>query len=180
MNLNQLAEQAKTLGATASGVIKTSDLRFSEEFRTLCEQNTCGNYGTNWMCPPAVSPFKEVRANVMKFSQGVVFQTVHTLEDSFDYEGMMKGVDTHFEIFSRISDFIRSDCGYPDVFALNAGACKICEKCTYPDGAPCRFPDRAVPSIESHCIDIFALLACCDIPYNNGPNTVFYAGLFLF
>jgi len=36
------------------------------------------------------------------------------------------------------------------------------------------------PYIESNCIDIYALLASCDIPYNNGPNTVFYAGVFLF
>lgn len=180
MTVAGFAEQAKTFGAAASGVFQTSDLRFSKEFRELCEQNSCGKYGTNWMCPPAVAPFEEVKARVLKFSKGVVFQTVHTLEDSFDYEGMLNGEADHRQVFNRIYEFIRSEGGCPDVFALNAGACKVCEKCTYPQGGACRFPDRAVPSIESHCIDIFALLACCNIPYNNGPNTVFYAGLFLF
>ena len=93
IDLNQLAKQAKQLGAAASGIIKPSDLRISEEFRTLCEQNTCGKYGTTWMCPPNIAPFEEVKAKVLGYTEGVVFQTVHALEDSFDYEGMLKGVE---------------------------------------------------------------------------------------
>jgi len=178
IDLNQLAKQAKQLGAAASGIIKTSDLRISEEFRTLCEQNTCGKYGTTWMCPPNIAPFEEAKAKVLGYTEGVVFQTVHALEDSFDYEGMLKGAEVHWEIFCRIQETLRSEAGGTTGFALNAGACRVCKKCAHPD--PCRFPNQAVPSIESHCIDIYALLASCDIPYNNGPNTVFYAGLFLF
>jgi hypothetical protein len=46
IDLDQLAKQVKELGATASGIIETSDLCISEVFRTLYEQNTCGKYGT--------------------------------------------------------------------------------------------------------------------------------------
>jgi hypothetical protein len=45
---------------------------------------------------------------------------------------------------------------------------------------PCRFPDKAVASVESHGIDVTALVTSCGIPYNRGPNTVSYVGLFLF
>ena len=79
MDLNQLVEKAKELGATAAGAIKTSDIQFSKEFRKLCEQNSCGKYGTNWMCPPAIETFKEVKAEVLKFSEGIVFQSVCNL-----------------------------------------------------------------------------------------------------
>ena len=179
VDLNQLAEKAKELGAAAAGVIKTSDIQFSEEFRTLCEQNACGKYGTNWMCPPASESFEEVKTKVLAFSAGVVFQSIHQLEDSFDFDGMMKAEDIHRKIFTRILNYIHLDMGCSGVLALNAGACKVCKKCTYPEGETCRYPDKAIASLEAYCIDVDALLACCDIAYNNGPNTVSYVGLFL-
>ena len=88
VDLNKLAEKAKELGASAASAIRTSDIRFSQEFRKLCEQNSCGKYGTNWMCPPAIGTLGELKAEVLRFSEGVVFQTVHKLKDSFDFEGM--------------------------------------------------------------------------------------------
>ena len=180
IDLNQVVAKAKELGAAATGIIKTSDIQFSEEFRTLCEQNSCGKYGTNWMCPPAIESFAEVKANVLERSKGLILQSVYRLEDSFDYEGMVKAGDIHGKIFHRILDYIKSDIGCSDVLALNVGDCKVCKKCTYPDGEACRYPDKAIASVEAYCIDVNALLTCCDIPYNNGPNTVSYVGLILF
>jgi predicted metal-binding protein len=132
------------------------------------------------MCPPAIESFEDVKTKVLEFSDGVVFQSVCSLEDSFDFDGMMKAEDIHRKIFNRILDYVQLDMGCSDVLALNAGACKVCNKCTYPDGEGCRYPDKAVTSLEAYCIDVNALLACCDIAYNNGPNTVSYVGLFLF
>jgi len=180
VDLNQLADKAKTLGAAATGTVKTSDIQFSEEFRKLCEQNSCGKFGTNWMCPPAIESFEEAKAKVLKLSEGVVFQSVYRLEDSFDFDGMVKAEEIHRKVFDRILDYIKSDMGCSDVLALNVGDCKVCNKCTYPDGDECRYPERAIASLEAYCIDVNALLACCDIAYNNGPNTVSYVGLFLF
>ncbi len=180
VDLNQLADKAKELGAAAAGVIKTSDIQFSEEFRELCEQNSCGKYGTNWMCPPEVGSFQESKSKVLKLSQGVVFQTVYQLEDSFDFDGMMKAGEVHEKIFRTILEYIQSTLGCPDVLALNVGDCKACKKCTYPDGQKCRYPDKAVASVEAYCIDVNALVTNCQIPYNNGPDTVSFVGLFLF
>ena len=179
LNIDQLADKSKELGAAATGVIKTSDIQFSEEFRKLCEQNSCGKFGTNWMCPPAVDSYEAVKAKVLGFSKGFVFQTIYTVEDSFDFEGMMKAEEIHIGIFNKIFDYIKLHRDNSDVLALNVGACKVCKECTYPDEA-CRFPDKAIASLEAYCIDVNALLACCDIAYNNGPNTVSYVGLFLF
>ena len=180
VDLNQLIHKAKESGAVAAAAINTLDIQFSEEFRKLCEQNSCGKYGTNWMCPPAIETFEEVKAEVLKFSEGVVFQTVYKLEDSFDFEGMVKAGEIHDRIFRSILDYIQLDIGCSDVLALNVGDCKVCKKCPYPDGDECRFPDKAVASVESFCIDVNALVTSCDIPYINGPNTVSFVGLFLF
>jgi predicted metal-binding protein len=180
VDLNQLVDKAKELGAAAAGAIKTSDIQFSEEFRKLCEQNSCGKYGTNWMCPPAVDTFEELKAKVLKFSEGVVFQSVNKLEDSFDFEGMVKAGEVHERLFRSILEYIKLDIANSNVLALNVGDCKVCKKCTYPDGEECRYPDRAVASVEAYCIDVNALVTGCDIPYINGPNTVSFVGLFLF
>ncbi len=132
------------------------------------------------MCPPAVDSFEDCKAQILELSQGVVFQTVYKLEDSFDFDGMVKAAEIHETVFRSILDYIQSDSRFPDVFALNVGDCKACKKCTYPDDKQCRFPDKAVASVEAYCIDVNALVSNCDIAYNNGANTVSFVGLFLF
>jgi len=179
-SLDQLVEKAKEAGAGRAAIVHTVDIRFSEEFRKACERNTCGKYGTNWMCPPAVGPFEELKAKALSYSRGLVFQTVYQLEDCFDFEGMEQGAREHEKVFRNILASIRSDSSLEEVFGLNAGECKVCGKCTYLDGEECRYPDKAVASVESYGIDVNALVSGCGIPYNNGPNTVSYVGLFLF
>jgi predicted metal-binding protein len=180
IDITLLVDKALEFGASAAGVIRASDIQFSQEFRGLCEQNSCGKSGTNWMCPPAVDSFEDCKAQVLKLSEGVVFQTVYKLEDSFDFDGMVKAGEVHESVFRRMLDYIQSDSRFPDVLALNVGDCKACKKCTYPDGEQCRFPDKAIASVEAYCIDVNALVSSCGIAYNNGPNTVSFVGLFLF
>ncbi len=179
-SLDQLVEMAQESGATRAGIVHTSDLQFSEEFRRACERNACGKYGANWMCPPGVGPFEELKATALGFSRGLVFQTVHQLEDWLDVEGMERAAKKHFEVFRKILASVQGDSSFQKVFGLNVGACKVCEICTYSDGEECRYPDKAVASIESHGIDVNALVSACGMSYNNGPNTVSYVGLILF
>lgn len=179
-NLDQLVEKAKESGAARAAIVDTSDIQFSEEFRNACERNTCGKYGANWMCPPGVGPFEELKAKALSFSRGLVFQTVHQLEDSFDFEGAEEAAKKHEEVFRNILASILSDGSFQEILGLNVGDCKVCSKCTYVDGEECRYPDKAVASVESHGIDVNALVSGCGIPYINGPNTVSYVGLFLF
>jgi len=62
---------------------------------------------------------------------------------------------------------------------LSAGACSVCETCTYPAGKPCRFPNQAISSLEAYGIDVANLIARSGLSYMNGPNTVSYVGLIL-
>ncbi|MCX6223164.1 MAG: DUF2284 domain-containing protein [Bacteroidia bacterium] len=166
-------------GATRSAIINVSDIKFSESFRDLCEMNSCGKYKTNWMCPPAMGPYEELKNQVLAFDKGLVIQTVYQLEDSFDFEGMMNAVNIHDEVFRRIYREvrrIRPDC---PILPLNAGVCRFCESCTYPD-KDCLYPDEALASVEAYGIDVTALVTACGIPYNNGVASVSYVGMILF
>ena len=96
-----------------------------------------------------------------------------------EFEGMQKGGEAHERVFRSILDHIQSNVEYESLLPLNVGACEFCEECSYPTGEPCRFPDKAVASLEAHCIDVNALLTRCDIPYYNRPGTVSFVSLFL-
>ena len=180
IDLTPLAQKAEELGAAASAVIHTADIEFVPDFRAACEANTCGNYDKNWMCPPAVGPFEALKERVLQLSEGVIFQTVYPLEDSFDFEGMQQAGTVHEKVFRALFEHIESTLNLSEFLPLSVGTCKHCKECRCLVGKPCPYPDKAVASLEAYCIDVNALLTQCGIPYNNGPNTVSYVGMFLF
>ena len=58
-------------------------------------------------------------------------------------------------------------------------SCHRCEKCTYPD-APCRFPERLMPTVEGYGIYVNKLAETAGLEYINGPDTVTYFGMLLY
>jgi len=178
--LNDLIKDALGLNATYASVTEVADITFNEDFRKLCEQNSCGSYNKNWMCPPAVAPISDLKERVLGFKQGLLFQTVHPIEDSLDWEGMLEGGVNHTKIFRKIQECMENNNNLKEILPLNAGPCTYCTKCSYLVGEVCRFPNKAVSSVEANGIDVMALLKASGIPYNNGENTVSYVALILF
>jgi predicted metal-binding protein len=176
---NHLITLSLNLGATRAAIVDVSKIQFSESFRDLCEMNSCGKYRTNWMCPPAIGPFDKLRDQVLAFKSGLVVQTVYQMEDSFDFDGMMEAAAIHEKVFRDILHQIKTQRLLDPFFALNAGVCKFCEICTYPD-RDCLYPEEALASVEAYGIDVTALVTACDIPYNNGQASVSYVGMVLF
>ena len=172
----KIVEALKGLGAMDTAAVLVPDIRFSSSFRTMCEMNHCGAYGTNWGCPPGCGEIESLIRRVQEYPRGIVYQFVGTLEDSFDYDGMMEAG----RVFGTITDGIRSFVKetVPDALVLGAGGCRRCEKCTYPE-APCRFPDQKNVSVEACGIDVSQLCAVCGLQYIHGPNTVTNTGLVL-
>ena len=168
------------LNAAHAVIIDIEQVKFSEELRKLCEQNKCGMYGSNWMCPPGVGTVEELKAKALQYGQGLLFQTVHSLNSSFDLQGMMEGKKAHDEVFKDIRHLFASKYQMEEVLPLNVGPCGNCEKCAYKEGKACYFPERAIASVESYGIDVMGLTRSSGIPYNNGKNTVSYVSLILF
>ena len=63
---------------------------------------------------------------------------------------------------------------------LGAGGCRLCPVCGKKTGEPCRFPHKALASLESYGINVSKLAAQCGMRYINGENTVTYFGAALF
>lgn len=177
---SDLVQEVLALHATRAVITEVAKIKFNEELRKLCEQNHCGSYNKNWMCPPVVGPIAELHLRALKFKRGLLFQTVHQLEDSLDWEGMQEGKAKHTAIFRKMVESMQNNPAYKEILPMNAGACTYCPQCSYPFGEKCRFPDKAVSSVEANGIDVMALVKDNGIPYNNGENTVSYVSLILF
>lgn len=178
--LADLIAYIKEQGVANCAHLLTEKIPFNEEFRKPCEQNYCGSYNRNWMCPPNVGPYQELRAKALQYKEGILFQTVFQLEDSYDFEGMQEAAKNHTKTLLNIIKKIEQEGTFEEFLPLNVGPCTVCKHCSIVDGEPCRFPTKAIASVEAYGIDVTALVTNCGIPYNNGPNTVSYVSLILF
>jgi predicted metal-binding protein len=171
--MKEIIEKVLESRAWEYGVISTADLAFSGELRRACEVNTCGNYNKCWTCPPAVGTLDEQIKKISAFGRAFVFTTKYDLEDSFDYEGMMKAKEIH-DILTRE---MHEKFGKTNP-VFGAGGCTVCKTCAYPD--PCRFPEKAYSSVEAAGVNVTNLSRAANVKYNNGPNTVTYFSMILF
>jgi predicted metal-binding protein len=166
-------EEALRGRAYEYAVISSGEINFSEEVRRACEMNSCGNYNTNWTCPPVIGSVAEQKKRITSYQRAFVFTTKYDLEDSFDYEGMMKAKEIHDDLTTEMhKKFGRTN----PVFG--AGGCRFCKTCAYPN--PCRFPDRIFFSVEAAGINVTELSRTAGVKYNNGPNTVTFFSMILF
>lgn len=159
-------------------VVDTAQIRFDTMFRELCQKNTCGFYGACWTCPPDAGSIEELIEQAKRHTHTLVFQTVHPLEDSFDIEGMHEASVKHNRLVQAVNSAARAE--HPGCLVLGAGTCGVCARCTKPDGEPCRFPEKAVVSLEACGIDVAQLAKAAGLKYINGANTVTYFGAVLF
>lgn len=180
IDMNGLLKDALESGAAQAALIDTTEILFYEEFRKACERNACGRYDTNWMGPPAIGPIRELIERVRKYRHGLLFQTVFTVSSSFDWKGMVEGMKHHEEVFRALLGKLREKHDLEEMLPLNAGCCRICPKCAYLEGEPCRNPDEAVSSVEAYGIDVAALSKSAGLSYHSGKGTLSFVGLILF
>ncbi len=177
-NRESYASEIEQMGAAHAVAIQTSDISFEVSFRDACEKNYCGYYNRCWTCPPDAGKIEDLIARIRSYSNAVVFQTISPLEDSYDIEGMHDAAVAHNKLTLRIQQNWREI--EPGSMVLGAGACGVCTECTKPKGLPCRFPDKAITSIEACGVDASALAKTCGLRYINGQNTVTYFGILLY
>lgn len=160
-----------------SRIIDSSEIPFSEQVVKYCEMNSCGLYGKLWTCPPGVGSLSENEKRIKSYPKAFVISFRFDIGDCFDFEGMRESGKKAKKLFSDIVTRIKNDG--EDILPLGCEGCGLCEKCTYPD-APCRFPEKAIPSVEAVGIDVVSLTKNIGMKYNNGKNTVTYFCLILY
>lgn len=174
MNMNKIFENEKI---NKSVFINVSEIPFDESFNEYCRKNMCGRYGTTWNCPPAVGDFEKCRNHALSFDKAFVFTHKGEITDYSDVVSMealrVETLDILFDICEKLKkENIRFQ-------PLGCGSCNVCEKCTYPD-TPCRFPEKAVPSVEAYCVDVMKLAEKTGLVYYAGDNIVTFFCIIFF
>ena len=169
-----LVEKIKMIPFSNVSEADVSDISFEPSLLELCKLNQCGNYGKCYTCPPIVGDIDTLVAKAKSFVRIIVFQKVYKIEDSFDIEGMDEAVKDFAMLVQKVNEICKSEPYNLQV--LGAGGCRLCERCGIIDNIECRFPDRAVPSLESYGINVSKLAQICGMKYINGQNTVTYFG----
>ena len=159
--------------------IPTTQITLSQEVRKMCEQNKCGRYGKNWTCPPAVKSVDEFREDLGAYDTFLIIYKVYDVKSSFDWRGMMASGKDFNDRLHGLKKAIQSVLPDLEFSIFGAGGCQRCERCTYLDDEPCRFPDDAIVSVEASGMDVMALMKDNGLKYYHGKNTVtFIGGLF--
>ena len=175
--MDKLIQAALAAGAAKAVIIPGDRVVLSDTFREICRSNACGLYGRCWMCPPDVGDIHALMDRVRSYSHGLLYQTISPLEDSFDIEGMTAAGQRH----AQVSQALEHSGVLPEErFHLTCGGCRLCPRCAKMDDQPCRFPERALPSMESCGIDVYHTTKDTPLRYINGADTVTYFSIVLF
>ena len=178
MNRELLINIAIDAGAKKATVISANDVVLSAVFRDICKSNGCGMYNRCWMCPPDIGEIDHLMSEVRQYKQGLLYQTISDIEDSFDIEGMGEAAVSHARVSQAVNDAVKPLL--PGNLHLSCGGCNLCERCAKLDDQPCRMPDKALPPMEGYGIDVYQTCKDTHLKYINGQNTVTFFGIVLF
>jgi len=173
---NELEKTAKACGFTYSAKLDISTIEFMQEVRDMCNPEQCKNYDKSWSCPPACASLEEMRKSVKGYGNGILVQTVGTIEDSLDWDGMMAVGARHKKNFGKMKDRLSAEG--VQFLAMGAGRCQICECCTYPD-EPCRAPSKMEVSMEASGLLVSKVCKDNGLEYNYGADSIAFTSCFL-
>lgn len=176
VNVEELLSLAKALGFSHAGEMNVGGLRFLPEVRAMCAADLCRSYGKCWTCPPFCGTLEEAEEKASRYRCGILLQSTGEMEDDFDVECMMETERLQKERFYAFVERVRES--HPDCLPMSAGACTVCSVCTCPD-SPCRFPDRAIPSMEAYGLVVSEVCSASGLPYYYGPKTITYTSCIL-
>lgn len=174
--MKHLIELALESGASKAALIDADSIVTSASFRDICKSNGCGIYGRCWMCPPDIGDIDLLMAELKRYEHGLLYQSIASIEDSFDFEGMQEAGVAHAQLSQRI------EAAFPVAphLHLSCGGCRLCERCAKADALPCSHPDKALPPMEGYGIDVYQTVKDTELKYINGQNTVTFFGVVLF
>lgn len=176
---NNLIAAALDAGAYKATVLSGDAIVLSDTFRDICRTGGCGSYGRCWVCPPYIGDIHALMETVRQYPKALWYQSVGTIEDSFDFEGMMAAGKAHAQLSQRIQAAAKALLT-GDFLHLSCGGCHLCDQCAARENLPCRFPDKALPPMEGYGVDVYQTTRHTDLKYINEQNTVTYFGMILF
>lgn len=176
MNRELLEARLSELPLYQYAFISTKDLQFSDRIRWICEHE-CTMYNKTWACPPAVGSVEACKARCLQFEAVLMIATITEVNDISNMEETLSTRKGHEEITRQAHAMVAEQV--EETMVLSTEACAICEKCAWPN-APCRFPDKMYPCVESHGIIASALAESAGIDFYADHNLVTWFSLIFY
>ena len=177
MDREALAARLSELPLYTFEFIDPKKLEFTERIRWICEHE-CPMYNKTWACPPAVGSVSACKAKCNAFSGCLLISTIVEVADISDIEETLATRPDHEAVTNQVRDMMREFGVEP--YVLSTESCAHCERCAWLDGEPCRLPDRMHPCVESHGINILAVIEEMGLTFQYGENVVTWFSLLFY
>ena len=174
--LSRWVTQAKAMGFEEAVPLDPQSLIAREDVRAMCVEDKCGAYNKNWTCPPAIGTVEECQEKMRRYKRGILLQTVGQMTKAVDTRCYRETEQRHINNFYALAEAIRKV--HPDALCLGAGGCRVCKVCACPE--PCRFPGKAVSSMEGYGLFVAQVCRDANIAYHHGDRTITYTACVLF
>jgi len=135
-----------------------------------CRENVCGQYDTNWGCPPGFS------AHVEEFYSECDYVLLVRRTFCLDVkdEEVVKATTAEMQRITRMMMLELRDNGIR-CKAFADGGCRYCGVCSYPE--PCKFPEMFMPSVSSLGLNIGNYLESLGEPFAFSDDCVTLYGM---
>lgn len=169
-------EKAKEAGFDAAVPMDPKKLEAREDVRSMCAADKCGAYNRNWTCPPACGTVEECQQRMQKYENGILLQSIGHMSKAIDSKCYRETERRHMKSFYAFAEEIRKI--YPNALCLGAGGCRVCRQCAYPEA--CRFPEKAMSSMEGYGLFVTQVCRDSSVPYYYGERTITYTACVLY
>ena len=153
------------------------ELEFTDRVRWIC-QNECPQYNKSWACPPAVGTVTYCKAKCLMYKNALLISTIQEVRDIADIDETLATRPEHEVVTNQVRDLLREMGVEP--YVLSTESCTVCQRCSWLDGKPCRYPEKMHPCVESHGINILPMIEELGLTFQYGENVVTWFSLLFY
>lgn len=177
MDRELLEERLAELPLYVYHFLTPEELEFSDRIRWICEHE-CPMYNKSWACPPAVGTVTYCKAKCRMYENALLISTITEVSDIADIAETLATRPGHEAVTEQVKEILQELGAKP--YVLSTESCAICERCSWLDGKPCRYPERMNPCVESHGINILPLIDELGLTFQYGENVVTWFSLLFY
>ena len=177
LNQELLEEKLSELPLYVYHFLTPEELEFTERVRWICEHE-CPMYNKSWACPPAVGTVSYCKAKCRNYKNALMISTITEVNDISNIDETLATRPDHEAVTNQVRDIFRELGTEP--YVLSTESCTVCERCSWLDGKPCRYPEKMHPCVESHGINILPLIDELGLTFQYGENVVTWFSLLFY
>ena len=174
MTKEEMLNLAKEAGFDAA-VIPADDVPCNASFRPYCAENLCGQYDSNYSCPPTCGTPEDMEDKIKAGEIALVLKTEWPIKDYKDVKAILHGKRSHNEAELQLFEKLKA-AGY-EGFCIGASCCDLCNPCKGKLGEPCTFPDKQFSCMSAYCIDVSKLAELTGLRFAWVTDTLFSYGM---